>query len=82
MLYPIFDFFSEPLHDFGSNFVWMFLGWTPTKFVKTRVLPLFSMELWVNLCNFCPILKKTSSIKLFIFVLERPQRVKFLVCSN
>ena len=25
----------EPLHGFASNFVWMFLGWTPTKFVKT-----------------------------------------------
>ena len=24
----------EPLHGFSSNFVWMFLGWTPTKFVK------------------------------------------------
>ena len=23
----------EPLHGFGSNFVWMFLGWTPTKFI-------------------------------------------------
>ena len=20
----------EPLHGFASNFVWMFLGWTPT----------------------------------------------------
>ena len=31
----------KPLHGFASNFVWMFLGWTPTKFVKIRVLPLF-----------------------------------------
>ena len=23
----------EPLHGFASDFVWMFLGWTPTKFV-------------------------------------------------
>ena len=23
----------KPLHGFASNFVWMFLGWTPTKFV-------------------------------------------------
>ena len=42
----------EPLQGFASNFVWMFLGWTPTKFVKIGVLPLFFMELWVILCNF------------------------------
>ena len=42
----------EPLHGFASNFVGMFLGWTPTKFVKIGVLPLFFMELWVILCNF------------------------------
>ena len=59
------NFFSfstslKPLHGFASNFVWMFLGWTPTKFVKTGVLPLFFMELWVILCNFWPILKKSS----------------------
>ena len=53
----------EPLHGFASNFVWMFLGWTPTKFVKIGVLPLFFMELWVILCNFWPILKKSSSVK-------------------
>ena len=23
----------EPLHRFVSNFVWMFLGWTPFKFI-------------------------------------------------
>ena len=34
----------ETLHDFASNLVWVFLGWTPTKFVKIRVLPLFFME--------------------------------------
>ena len=50
----------KPLHRFALNLVWMFLGWTPTKFVKIRVLPLFSMELWVILCNFWPILKKSS----------------------
>ena len=51
----------EPLHGFASNFVWMFLGRTPTKFVKIiGVLPLFFMELWVILCNFWPILKKSS----------------------
>ena len=53
----------KPLHGFDSHFVWMFLGWTPTKFVKIGVLPLFVMELWVILCNFWPILKKSSSIK-------------------
>ena len=32
------DFFSfstsslKPLHGFSSNFVWIFLGWTPTKY--------------------------------------------------
>ena len=31
----------EPLHGYASNFVWMFRGWTPTKFVKIGVLPLF-----------------------------------------
>ena len=49
----------KPLHGFASNFVWMFLGWTPTKFVKIES----KMELWVILCNFWPILKKSSSIK-------------------
>ena len=38
------NFFSfstplKPLHGFASNFVWMFLGWTPTKYVKIVVLP-------------------------------------------
>ena len=50
----------KPLHGFASNFVWMFLWWTPTKFVKIGVLPLFFMDLWVILCNFWPILKKSS----------------------
>ena len=31
-------------HEFASNFVWMFLGLTPTKFAKIGVLPLSSME--------------------------------------
>ena len=47
------------LHGFTSNLVLMFLGWTPTKFFKIGVLPLFFMELWVILCNFLPILKKS-----------------------
>ena len=50
----------EPLHEFASNYVWMFLGWSPTNIVKFGVLPQFFMELWVILCNFCPILKKSS----------------------
>ena len=53
----------EPLHGFASYFVLMFLGGTPTKFVKIGVLPKFFMELWVILCNFWPILKKSSFIK-------------------
>ena len=46
----------KPLHGF-ANFVWMYLGWTPSKFVKIGVLPIFLMELWVILCNFSPIPK-------------------------
>ena len=42
----------ELLHGFASNFVWIFLGWTPTNFVKIGVLPLFFMGLWIILCNF------------------------------
>ena len=51
----------KPLHGFASNFVCMFLGWTPTKFVKIGVLPLFFMELWVILWKFWSFLKKSSS---------------------
>ena len=40
--------------------LWMLLVWILTKFVKIGVLPLFYMELWVILCNFWPILKKSS----------------------
>ena len=32
----------ELLHRFDSNFVWMFLPWTATKFVKFGLLPYFS----------------------------------------
>ena len=53
----------KSLHRFASNFVWMFLRWTPTKFVKIGLLPLFFIELWVILRNFWPILKKSFSIK-------------------
>ena len=70
----------KPLHGFASNFVWMFLGWIPTKFVKIWVLPVFFMELWVILCIFWPILKKiffykTTDQKSFIFSLESLQGV-------
>ena len=50
----------EPLNGIASNFVWVFLEWTPIKFVKIWALPLFFMELWVILCNIWPILKKSS----------------------
>ena len=46
-----FSTFLEPLHGFASNLESMLLGWTPTKFVKIWVLPLFVIELWVILCN-------------------------------
>ena len=59
----VFSQLLEPLQGFPSNFVWIFLEWVPTKFVKIRVLLLFFMELWVILCNFWPILKKSSSLK-------------------
>ena len=76
----------EPLHGFASNFVWMFLRWTPTKFVKIGVLPLFFMELWVILCNFWPILKK-SSIKPLTrnhsyLIWRVPRGSSFIVSSN
>ena len=38
----IFNFFSRT-----AGFVGMFPRWSPPNFVKIRVLPLFSMELWV-----------------------------------
>ena len=31
----------QPRHGLASNFVWMFLGYTPTKFVNIGVLPQF-----------------------------------------
>ena len=67
----------EPLHGFASNYVWMFLGWTPTKFVKIGVLPLFFMKYkdnirfqwkvtkkWVNLMSFD---MATDTISSFMF---------------
>ena len=41
MLYPFLTSL-ETLHGFISNFVLMFLRWTPTKFVKIGLLPHFS----------------------------------------
>ena len=38
--YILFLTSLKPNHIFDSNFVWMFLVWTPTKFVKIWVLPL------------------------------------------
>ena len=52
----------ELLQGLASNFVWMFLGWTPTKFVKIGVLPFFH-GLMGNFVFFWPILKRTSYIK-------------------
>ena len=39
--------FLKLLHVFASNFVWMFLGWVPTTFVKIWLLSvsLFSLKL-------------------------------------
>ena len=54
---------SKPLNRFASNVVCLFLGWTSTRFVKIGVPPLFLKELWVILCYFSPILKKSSSHK-------------------
>ena len=50
----------EPLLRFASYFMLMFLRWTPTKFVKIGVLSLFFTKSWVILCNFWPILNKSS----------------------
>ena len=42
----------EPLHRFDSNSVWIFLGWTPTKFIKIGVLPLFLYRIMGNFLQF------------------------------
>ena len=47
----------ESLQRFTLNFVWMFLGWTPTKFVIIICYPYFH-GIMGNLCS--PILKKYS----------------------
>ena len=43
---------QKPLHRSISNFTGMYSRWMSTKFVKIGVLPPFSEELWVILCNF------------------------------
>ena len=40
---------NKPKHGLTSNYVWVFLMCSPTKFVKMKVLPLFLIELWVIL---------------------------------
>ena len=37
-------FSLTPMHEFASNFMWMFLLWSPTMYDKTLSLPLFFME--------------------------------------
>ena len=55
----------ELLHGFASNFVWMSLGWTPTKFVNIGVLHPFSRELWVILWKIWLIVFDMSAIIMF-----------------
>ena len=42
----------KSLNGFASNFLWVFLGWVPTKIVKIGMQPLFSMESLVILSIF------------------------------
>ena len=42
---PLLTSSLETLHGFASNFVCIFLGGTPTKFVKIGMLPLFLYEI-------------------------------------
>ena len=72
MYYPIFDF-SQLLHGFASNVVWMLFGWTPTKIVKIGVLPLYVIELWVIFAILNQFFYKSTDQKSFIFALESPQ---------
>ena len=41
MYYPFVTSSLKPMHGFASNLVWMFLDWTPTKFVKLGWYPSF-----------------------------------------
>ena len=43
---PLLTSSLEPLHGFASNLVWMFLGWTPTKFVKITDQKSFIYLVW------------------------------------
>ena len=52
---PLLTSSLELLQGLASNFVWMFLKWTPTKFVKIGVLPYFSWNYGI-FCNIWPIL--------------------------
>ena len=71
---------SKPLLGFASNFVWMFLGWTPTKFVKITVLPpIFNgiIGIYVHFLTntFNQIFYKTTDQKSLKFGLESPQGI-------
>ena len=50
------------LDRIASNVVWVFLGWTPIKFVKIRVPPRFLMIIG-NFVYFCRFLKYLFSLK-------------------
>ena len=43
---PLLTSSLEPLHGFASNLVWMFLGWTPTKFIKITDQKSFIYLVW------------------------------------
>ena len=58
---PLLTSFIERLHGFASNFVWVFLGWTPTKFVNIGCYLYFSWNNGIILCNFWPITKNSYS---------------------
>ena len=49
---PLLTTSLETLHEFASDFEWMFLGWTPTQFDKIEVLPLFFDGVMVNFVQF------------------------------
>ena len=55
--YILFLTSLKPNHRFDSNFVWMFLVWTPTKFVKIWVLPLVLWDFGSFCVTFCQLLK-------------------------
>ena len=51
---------QKPLHISLSNFAQMYPRGRSTKFVQIGALSLFSEEIWVILCNFQSLLKKSS----------------------